>query len=219
MPAFASLTPASHDPSLRTHLPFTKSEESSPRYQTLPCLSCAYQSKVFSSRLPPTSTWSRTTVARMPRITFVLWVTKTETRRAFPSCVPRKRKVVPGRSGKYLLSIRLTKSLGDGKTGIGVAALAVGDEKPDAASATIATTRATPAADAGMTIRLGTFPPPSTSPNLRQPAPTYEIWIERPMRAAAFAFIPLSHRLKNPRKARVFRSQARCSRSSEIPIF
>src|SRR2546428_9521847 len=118
MPAVAPLTPACHDPSLRTHLQLAKSEESSPRYQTFPNLSCPYQSKVFSSRLPSTNTWSRTTAARIPRIVFVLCVTNTETRRAFPSCVPRKRNVVPGRSGKYLLSIRVTKSLGDGKTGI-----------------------------------------------------------------------------------------------------
>jgi hypothetical protein len=55
-------------------------------YQTLPCLSWAYQSKVRSSGLPPAKTWSRTTVASMPMMRFFLCVTRTVfSSRVFPS--------------------------------------------------------------------------------------------------------------------------------------
>jgi hypothetical protein len=92
------------------------------------------------------------------------------------------------------LSIAVAKSAGGGKTAIGVAPVILDEDERCTASTTPTTTRASPAADAGMTIRLGTFPPPSTSAS-------YEIGIEKPMRASVLAFIPLSHRIKNPRKA------------------
>lgn len=44
-------------------------------YQTLPHLSCAYQSKVFSIALPREETTSRTTVALTPRTSLVRCVT------------------------------------------------------------------------------------------------------------------------------------------------
>ena len=52
MPAFAPSTPASHEPSFVTGLPFSYSVVSSPRYQTLPCWSWAYQSSVSSTSFP-----------------------------------------------------------------------------------------------------------------------------------------------------------------------
>jgi hypothetical protein len=44
-------------------------------YQTLPCLSWAYQSNVRSTGFPWSDTVSRTTVHRIPRICFVCCVT------------------------------------------------------------------------------------------------------------------------------------------------
>ena len=75
IPAFAPLTPASQESLARTKRPPFSSSASSPMYQTFPCLSCAYQSKVRSTGLPCSDTVSRTTVHLMPRIRFVCRVT------------------------------------------------------------------------------------------------------------------------------------------------
>ena len=77
MPGLPLPTPAVHEPSSFTQWPCSKLLESSPMYQTLPCLSWAYQSNVRSSGLPREKTWSRTTVASMPMMRFFRWVTKT----------------------------------------------------------------------------------------------------------------------------------------------
>jgi len=68
-------------------LPFSYSLVSSPRYQTLPALSWAYQSKVSSmTPLPASETVSRTTRAVTPlAILLVLLVTVTTTRPFVPS--------------------------------------------------------------------------------------------------------------------------------------
>ena len=54
---------------------YMRSNITLPMYQTLPCLSCAYQSKVRSTAFPCSETVSRTTVHLTPRIIFVRWVT------------------------------------------------------------------------------------------------------------------------------------------------
>src|SRR4051794_31079871 len=81
----------------------------------------------------------------MPAITFVLCVTKTLTILGLPSCCPRYRNVVPGWSGRNLLSMRLTKAAGAGRAGIGVARLAPGNDAPGEALTTSMTARATAA--------------------------------------------------------------------------
>ena len=58
---------------------------SSPRYQTFPPVSCAYQSNVSSTISPSSVTVSRTTVAWMPSIIFVWSVTVTTMRCSTPS--------------------------------------------------------------------------------------------------------------------------------------
>ena len=80
MPASAPSTPASNEPQRQTRLPFSYSAVSSPRYQTLPSESWAYQSSVSSTSSPPSVTVSRTTTASTPfAIVFVLSVTSTTT--------------------------------------------------------------------------------------------------------------------------------------------
>jgi hypothetical protein len=71
IPGFAPLTPDCHESPARTKRPFFSSRESSPIYQTLPCLSCAYQSNVRSTGFPCSDTVSRTTVHLIPRIRLV----------------------------------------------------------------------------------------------------------------------------------------------------
>src|SRR5262249_57810775 len=66
MPGSPSWTPASHDPDLSIFPPGRYAAVLSPRYQTLPCLSCAYQSVVFSSSFPRCVEMSDTAVALMP---------------------------------------------------------------------------------------------------------------------------------------------------------
>src|SRR5215211_782447 len=109
IPGLAPFLPASHEPPVLT-LPFLYSLEFSPKYQTLPFLSWAYQSKVFSVRLPCAHTLSSTTTHFTPIICLVEWVTVITSRSAFPPLLPRYTKVVPGFRGKYLLSILVVKS-------------------------------------------------------------------------------------------------------------
>ncbi len=85
IPGCAPSTPASKEPDLVVILPFSYSAVSSPRYQTLPDASWAYQSSVTSTRWPFSVTTSRTTLASMPlAIIFVLSVTVTSTRFSVP---------------------------------------------------------------------------------------------------------------------------------------
>ena len=85
-PAWAPSTPASNEPSVETTLPFSYSFVASPRYQTFPHLSCAYQSSVTSTSSPSSVTTSWTTLAVMPfAILFVFRVTVTTTLCFVPS--------------------------------------------------------------------------------------------------------------------------------------
>lgn len=77
-PGCAPSTPASQDPFVEETLPSAYSAVSSPKYQTFPNRSWAYQSNVSSARSPfAEKTWSCTTVVVTPRITFVRPVTTT----------------------------------------------------------------------------------------------------------------------------------------------
>src|SRR3954469_12524621 len=135
MPARAPWAPACQEPSrLFTWPRRSSSLVASPRYQTLPCLSCAYQSSVSSATPPPLkNTRSWTTTALMPRMVFVLWVTVMTSVCRSPSFSPLYRSVVPGRSGNHGLSTRLTKF-----EGLGAAGGAAADVATDVTSAATA---------------------------------------------------------------------------------
>ena len=60
----------------------------SPRYQTVPCLSWAYQSVVRSARTPLRERRSETTAARIPAMFLVLPVTFITSRACLPSFWP-----------------------------------------------------------------------------------------------------------------------------------
>src|SRR5215210_6086492 len=66
IPACAPSTPASKEPALDVTLPFSYSAVSSPRYQTLPAPSWAYQSYVISTGCPFRLTTSWMTLASTP---------------------------------------------------------------------------------------------------------------------------------------------------------
>ena len=87
IPAFAPLTPASQESLARTKRPPFSSSASSPMYQTFPCLSWAYQSKVRSTGFPCSETVSRTTVQRTPSTYLMRCVT---TMSSVCAVVPRK---------------------------------------------------------------------------------------------------------------------------------
>src|SRR5262249_5050271 len=101
-PGWAPPTPAVQEPSV---VPAGSCVESSPKYQTLPWLSCAYQSSVSSISTPSSSPWSRTSTVLTPSILGVLCVTVTTSSAAVFCSVPRYVKRVPGTSGQYGLSI------------------------------------------------------------------------------------------------------------------
>ena len=85
-PAWAPSTPASNEPAVDTGLPSSYSVVASPRYQTLPASSCAYQSSVTSTGSPCSVTTSWTTRAVIPlAMRFTLSVTVTTTRCRVPS--------------------------------------------------------------------------------------------------------------------------------------
>ena len=84
----------------------------SPKYQTLPALSGAYQSVVFSRTTPPSYSTSFTTVVVTPWITFFHGVTVVRLRRRLPSSEPRRNDTVPGSSGKYGFGTGVVKSAG-----------------------------------------------------------------------------------------------------------
>src|ERR671921_2314400 len=111
-PGSAPALPASHEPSVLTLPFFLYSLEFSPKYQTLPFLSWAYQSKVFSLSLACANTLSSTTTHFTPIICLVEWVTLITSRSVVFLVVRRETKVVPGFRGKYLLSIVVVKSEG-----------------------------------------------------------------------------------------------------------
>src|SRR5262245_3529133 len=117
-PGCAPFTPPSHDPAVEVTEPFLYSAVSSPKYQTLPAESCAYQSNVSSARSPlAEKTWSCTTVVLTPMTTLVRSVTKTTLRSRWPSETPSNTIFVPGIHGVYGLSTVATNSLGDGRSG------------------------------------------------------------------------------------------------------
>ena len=82
IPPTAPSTPASHEPSrLSTAPSSSKVAVASPKYQTLPSSSAAYQSWVRSATEPSARrTTSRTTVALMPWTFLVREVTTTRSR-------------------------------------------------------------------------------------------------------------------------------------------
>ncbi len=101
MPATAPSTPASHDPAVLTGSPCSSySTVSSPKYQTVPVSSAAYQSNVRSTGVPLCVMRSRTIVVSMPWINFVRSVTTTCSIQRSPSSLPRSVALQPGSSGK-----------------------------------------------------------------------------------------------------------------------
>ena len=87
----------------------------SPKYQTFPCESCAYQSLVTSTGLPCSRTMSLTTRASMPSaIVFVLSVTLITWRCLEPSeeSVTRYTQRLPTLIGQRRLLILALKSAG-----------------------------------------------------------------------------------------------------------
>ena len=83
---------------------------SSPMYQTLPCLSCAYQSNVASMTLPRVVSRSRITLAVTPMICLVWPVTVYVSTVGSPSLTPTDTHERPFTSGNQGLSIVGTKS-------------------------------------------------------------------------------------------------------------
>src|SRR6185503_16051592 len=111
MPVRAPLTPPSNEPAVST-LPSLYSLVTSPKYQTLPSRSCAYQSKVSSSGSLSTVTVSWTTTVSTP-MTFLVSRLTSVVVRCSPSAVAASEIVrVPGVSGKYGLSILVVKTDG-----------------------------------------------------------------------------------------------------------
>jgi hypothetical protein len=84
IPGRAPSTPASQDPAEESS-PFRTALVASPRYQTLPLRSWAYQSKVSSTRAPSRVSVSRTTVALIPMTVRVWSVTTTSLRSPSPA--------------------------------------------------------------------------------------------------------------------------------------
>src|SRR5262245_60012036 len=114
IPAFAPFLPACHEPPVLT-LPPWYSFVSSPKYQTFPARSCAYQSSVSSTTCPPTVTRSRTTVVTTPRMVFVSCVTSTVSASVHSSDLPANANTVPGTSGNHGLSTRTTNASGSNR--------------------------------------------------------------------------------------------------------
>src|SRR5204863_1258066 len=108
-PGKAPSTPAFHEPYELVATPPEISWESSPKYQTFPSTSCAYQSNVSSVSDPFVGTASFTTTLRTPMIFTVSFVTVTVSVSCPYEDVPSNRNVLPGWSGKYALSIVVVK--------------------------------------------------------------------------------------------------------------
>src|SRR6266566_7353409 len=139
MPGLAPLTPARHVPLVLVICPFLASSAvSSPKYQTLPCLSWLYHSVVRSPKYPLRYRRSSITTHGAPSITLILCVTVITSREGCPSLTPRNTYVVPAMSGYHGLSTRALKSAAFGTGGVALKA------KPpaEAASAITVLTRA-----------------------------------------------------------------------------
>src|SRR6476620_10761071 len=108
IPGWAPSTPASHDPAWLVTTPLRHSAVDSPKYQTLSSPSCANQSSVSSVSRSPWKPLSRTTTVVTPITVRVVAVTVVTTR----SVPCWKVVVVPGTSGKYVLSTTVVKSAG-----------------------------------------------------------------------------------------------------------
>src|SRR5262245_19800897 len=110
MPALAPFFPASHEPCVVISVPWSYVLVSSPKYQTFPCLSCAYQSNVSSITEPSailTTSW--TTVIGTVRIVFLSRVTSTVLNSSPSLRMLWYVKTLPGGSGKYGLVTPPTK--------------------------------------------------------------------------------------------------------------
>src|SRR5262245_36366499 len=108
MPGWAPSTPASHEPAWSPAGLSSYETVSSPKYQTLPARSCAYQSNVSSTSSPPAKTWSWTTTVETPITVRRSVVTAVTVRSSWLL----KVNFVPGTSGQYGLSTVSTKSAG-----------------------------------------------------------------------------------------------------------
>src|SRR3954447_2315058 len=118
IPARGPSTPARQVPSVLSTVPSAFSVAVfSPRYQTLPALSWAYQSFVRSASRPRWYTRSSMTVARMPSIGFVRRVTRNTSVAGVPSSLPLYVRTVPGSSGNHGLSTVRTNWLAGGSAG------------------------------------------------------------------------------------------------------
>src|SRR3954469_4760815 len=113
IPADAPSTPACQDPDVST-LPPSYSLVSSPKYQTLPDRSCAYQSSVSSSSVPSSLTTSCTTVVGTPPTTRVRGGPGPRVPPGPSGVWPATRHPVPPRHGIHGLSITRTKLPGGG---------------------------------------------------------------------------------------------------------
>src|SRR4029453_2449461 len=100
-------------------LPFLYSVVASPRYQTFPSESWAYQSSVTSTGVPCSLTVSRITLATTPlAIVLVFCVTSTTAFSRFPVVsVSLETHLLPGLIGQYGLSILVVNSAGSSFTG------------------------------------------------------------------------------------------------------
>ena len=125
MPGRAPSTPASQDPSVLTTSPSSYSAVSSPRYQTLPSASWAYQSWVSSLQLAvdegPVPDHRRPATPKTSRRSSS---TSTSMRSSSPSTSPSYTHRVPGSSGRYGLSIDVDEVL---RRDVGVVVAAVVD--------------------------------------------------------------------------------------------
>src|SRR6187431_2528412 len=117
-PGCAPSTPASNDPSVDTGLPFSYSVVASPRYQTFPHRSWAYQSSVTSIGSPSSVATSWTTRALTPfAITLVFRSTVTTPCCLVPSgAVSRYTHLARTLMGHQRLVIRVLKSDGSRRT-------------------------------------------------------------------------------------------------------
>src|SRR4051812_19320544 len=119
MPGRAPRSPATQLPSVLLTLPCSYSLVSSPKYQTVPVRSWAYQSSVSSFRAPSSRTVSRTSTHSTPAMVRVRLVTVT-TVVSTPSFVAdRYCQRMPDRNGKNGLSTVLPNAAGsmDGACG------------------------------------------------------------------------------------------------------
>src|SRR5947207_15869515 len=168
MPGMAPPTPACHEPEVSI-VPSSNAAVRSPRYQTLPARSWAYQSSVLSSTVPLWVATSLTTVALTPRIVFVRSSTLTTSRWVWPSLTPLYTHTDPGFQGRYWLVMWRTKWLGLITAWLRreVAAL---DPLIIAAATANPASRAEPATARAIVVRFITFLSVRSDPALSVPA-------------------------------------------------